>query len=287
MKQPLVFVLIAYATGLPVAVTAEEALTTKSAYSRFVVGKDKGVEFQLEARRIPLAQVLDRIAEQTQIPIHYSVLPEGLVTATCAGATFKQILACLLDHKADLIVRYKQPNEKIANLHNVAEAWVLGSRLDVYPVTRIDCIADAKAELALREKKQQDNAVSQEIETLLARAKSKTAAERADAIGALLGVGRQGDATINAVLEEALHDDDASVRAQAISTLSHLEGASAKTAIQEALHDISADVRRMAVDGITDDIGLLQEAINDSDESIRDLAAMKLEDLMKQHDKTP
>ena len=56
-------------------------------------------------------------------------------------------------------------------------------------------------------------------------------------------------------------------------------------AIREALHDISADVRRMAVDGITDDIGLLQEAINDSDESIRDLAAMKLEDLMKQHDK--
>ena len=177
--------------------------------------------------------------------------------------------------------------KKTSNVHNIAEAWVLGSRLDGYPVTRIDCVADAKAELALREKEQQDTAITKEIEGLLVRAKSKTAAERADAIGTLLGIGRQGDATINAVLEEALHDEDPSVRAQAISTLSHLEGASAKPAIQEALHDSSADVRRMAVDGITDDIGLLQEAINDSDESIRDLAAMKLEELMKQHNKKP
>jgi hypothetical protein len=35
----------------------------------------------------------------------------------------------------------------------------------------------------------------------------------------------------------------------------------------------------MAVDSITDDKALLQQAINDSDESIRALAATKLEEL--------
>lgn len=36
----------------------------------------------------------------------------------------------------------------------------------------------------------------------------------------------------------------------------------------------------MAVDGITDDISLLQEAINDKDETIRALATLKLEQLI-------
>jgi hypothetical protein len=41
----------------------------------------------------------------------------------------------------------------------------------------------------------------------------------------------------------------------------------------------------MAVDGITDDKALLQQAINDSDETVRSLARVKLEELT-QADKT-
>lgn len=280
MKQILFCLLIASLTGVSTTFADDTPQNRPSSYSRLHVGTDKGIEFQLEVKQIPLAQVLDSIAKQIRIPIHYSVLPEGLVTATCVGATIKQVLTCLLDHKADLIVRYKQPGEKSANNQNIVEAWILGSRLDGYPVTRIDCIADAKTELVIEQKQLEEVNVTKEVEALLVRAKSKNPAERADAIGALLGSGRPGDATVNAVLEEALHDEEGSVRAQAISTLSHLEGAAAKPAIQEALHDSSPDVRLMAVDAITDDIGLLQEAVNDSDEAIRNLATAKLDRLM-------
>ncbi len=38
----------------------------------------------------------------------------------------------------------------------------------------------------------------------------------------------------------------------------------------------------MAVDAITDDVALLQQAVNDSDEFIRNLALAKLQELTKQ-----
>ena len=93
--------------------------------------------------------------------------------------------------------------------------------------------------------------------------------------------------TVKAALEQALTDQDANVRAQAISSLAHREGSGAAAAIQEALHDSAVDVRMMAVDGITDDIALLQQAINDSDETVRSLAAIKLEELTQGNNAKP
>ena len=43
----------------------------------------------------------------------------------------------------------------------------------------------------------------------------------------------------------------------------------------------------MAVDGVTDDIALLQQAINDSDETVRSLAAIKLEELIQNNSAEP
>jgi HEAT repeat protein len=110
-------------------------------------------------------------------------------------------------------------------------------------------------------------------------AKSKNSTDRADAIGELLAEETQDDPAIKAILEQALTDQDPNVRAQAVSSLTHREGSDAIGIIQEALHDNSVDVRLMAVDSITDDVALLQQAINDNDETIRSLAAVKLEQL--------
>jgi HEAT repeat protein len=113
-------------------------------------------------------------------------------------------------------------------------------------------------------------------------AKSDNSDDRAEAIGALLSVGRKGDPDVKKALEQALTDQDANVRAQAISSLAHREGKDATPAIQEALYDNSVDVRMRAVDGITDNIGLLKQAMNDSDKTIRDFATAKLELLTTQ-----
>jgi hypothetical protein len=259
------------------------SMATGDIPAELVVSTNKGSELQLEVRQMPLAKVLETITSKTHIPIHYSVLPEGLVTATCVGSTLERILECLLDHKADLIVRYPHNVAKGGGKGQVAEAWIMGSQLDNGSASA-NCIAasgDAVNEgsLSLRQSDQDAIIETDQTDNLLKTAQSKDPMERADAIGALLAGGREGDPNVKAVLEQALTDQDANVRAQAVSSLSHREGSGAAGAIQQALHDSSADVRMMAVDGITDDIPLLQQAVNDSDESIRSLANIKLEQL--------
>lgn len=256
-----------------------------SAYLELKETHDAGAEWQLEARQIPLAQVLDRIAKQTRIPVHYSVLPEGLVTATCVGTSLKAVLACVLNHKADLIVRYSK-NQPVNNNGQIVEAWVLGSKLDGYPVTRMDCVVPTNTSSPSGEPDKKETLENEQLQTTLKTAKSDIPEERADAIGNLLAVGHDGNEEIKAVLEDALHDQDANVRAQAISTITH-RGDYEETAavIQEALKDSSVDVRMMAVDGITDDVALLQQAVNDSDETVSSLAQLKLDELIKENNR--
>ena len=255
------------------------AAPTEKPMAYFVMSANQGSEVQLEVRQMPMAEVLKMIAAKTQVPIHFSVLPEGLVTATCVGPSLKIVLECLLKNTADLVVRYPRNAEKTDDKGHLAEAWVLGSRQG-----GTDCSLTGNT---LPEQSQQavdTTAKPSPSDTLLNMAQSKDAAGRAGAIGALLTVGTKDDSKIQDMLEEAIHDEDASVRAQAISTLTHSGNntESISAALSEAIHDDSVDVRLMAVDSITDDVDLLQQAVNDSDEVVRTTAVTKLEALMKQ-----
>lgn len=249
---------------------------------------DKAVGLQLEVRRSPMKQVLDAVSRQTGVPIHYSVLPEGLVSATCVAPSLKPLLECLLNRKADLIVRFRRDAVEQGEQAQIAEAWVLGSKLDSYAKDTPVCPGlENGASVVLTQKNQKETVMAEQLESTLKMAQSGKAEERANAIGMLLSIGSKDDPKVQALLENAIHDKDANVRAQAISTLSHLQGNEALPAIREALLDSSVDVRMMAVDGITDDIGLLQQAVNDSDESIRSLAEVKLQELIQNNTAKP
>ncbi len=263
------------------AVSAEQPLF------RLVKGKGKDSELQLEVRQLPMASVLKAITKKTHVPIHYSVLPEGLVTATCVGPALKQVLECLLDSKADLIVRYPHNVESRQSKGQLAEAWVLGSRLGG-TVAKADCQVSEKAGASQPLEQNQQVADTRSkpntSDTLLKIASTKDGEGRAEAIGALLAAGTKGDPKIQEMLESAVHDEDPNVRSQALSTLTHWSdnSDSVHSAIQEGIQDESVDVRMMAVDGITDDVELLEQAINDSDEVVRTLASTKLEALTRQ-----
>ena len=102
---------------------------------RVIRSEIAGSELQLEVRQASLKQVLDKIAGDTGLVIHYSVLPEGSVTATCAGTTLKQVLECLLDHKADLVFRYPGASSRSAAQIQPEEVWVLKTKFEVSPGT--------------------------------------------------------------------------------------------------------------------------------------------------------
>lgn len=255
--------------------------TTGKTKVNLVMAGDKGNGVQLDIKQMPMAQVLGTIAKQVHIPIHYSGLPEGLVTATCVRATLKEALECVLDRKADLIVRYSNDGVKVGGVGQISEAWVLGSQLGNSVTSSAEYVTKSTDDETLTHKqKQKETESTGNADSLLEMAQSTSAKERANAIGALLAVGRKGDPAIKAALEQAVTDQNADVRAQAISTLAHREGSGAIDAIRDALQDSSAEVRMMAVDGITDDVALLQQAVNDSDETIRMLAEFKLQELI-------
>jgi hypothetical protein len=261
--------------------TQAQILKHTQEYSEFVIGNSAGADLQLEIRQMPLDKVLENISQKTGIPIHFAVLPEGLVTARCVANTLKPVLECLLNKKADLIVRYAASDDKLKARGQIAEAWVLGSRLE-RPTTNLkEYISSAgQAETFLAERKKNEE-IEQLKEKFIKNSQSSDAGLRAEAVGALLGFQKKGDPEIIAVLEQALTDQNAQVRAQAISTYAHLEGNRASGAIRHAMLDSSVDVRMMAVDGIQDDIELLKHAINDPDQTIRTLASIKLDEIYK------
>ena len=99
-----------------------------------------------------------------------------------------------------------------------------------------------------------------------------------------MAAGRKGDASVKEALEAALSDEDAKVRIQAISSLSHREGAGATAAFREAIHDKDVGVRLTAVDRSGADVELLQQALTDEAEMVRELAAMRLKSISTPND---
>lgn len=270
------YILFVMLIGVATALSASPAaLIDDATHFDLVISTNEGTELNLEVIHMPLSEVLDKIALKSKVPIHYSILPKGLVSATCVGSTLKQILGCLLGEQTDFIISYSHQNNSVEQNKQPTEAWILGSRLEG---------SSAATDCAFTTSQKNNSTVSSksdQTDNLLIMTQSEKPAERESAMSALLVGGKIDDPNVKAALEQGLTDQDAGVRAQAISSLAHREGRDATPAIQLALHDNSADVRLMAVDAITDDVALLQLAIKDKDEVIRKVAELKLAALMQ------
>lgn len=233
-------------------------------------------EWQVNVRQMRLPQVLDALAQQTRTPIHYATLPDNLVTARCADKSLKSLLQCLLGQQADLIVRYAQASPPANDLPQAAEIWLVPSTFNSKAEqTKPERAPAPTFPPALPDSRPR----AKPITKLLVMAQSPNPAARAQAIAALLAA-NSGDSAIKTTLEQALTDDDAHVRAQAISSyVHHANGADATQALRQAMTDSAAEVRLMAVDSSTDDLELLEQARYDRDETIRNLATLKLQAL--------
>jgi hypothetical protein len=238
------------------------------------LSKQANTAIRLEARSTPLAQILKAIADKTGVNIHYSVLPEAPVTATCVGANIGQVMDCLVAKQVGLVAHKAQKDKP-------AEFWLLGSSVGscqavtvaVSPIQKIavqpTAEASAEAELALQE----------QTDRLLKQTQSKDPNQRAEGIGNLGAAGPKDDPAVDEALRTAMNDKDANVRAQAIRSIVMRGGEEVAGQQGLALKDNDVNVRLTAVSDIQDDETLLQQALNDSDQSVRDLAKDKLQDL--------
>ena len=246
---------------------------------RLMITDVAGVGLQLEVRQAPLAKVLDSMTSQTGIRINYSILPEGLVTATCAGP-FENIMACLLDGEANFVFRYDQQPTHTGSQRQPLEAWVLGAKIENHPVNASVCSSVGIQPNTPQIAETTPHSPPDLTAELIQMASSDNPEERIEAVGRLLAGGRKGDVTVKETLEAALSDEDARVRARAISSLAHREGAGARAALYEALYDSDVSVRLTAVGNAGADITLLKQALNDSDERVRQFAGIKLRPLL-------
>jgi len=242
---------------------------------RVILTQDAGAELQLEARQLSLPQILKKITEETGVPIHYSVLPKELVTATCVGTTVKQVLECLFDKKADLIFRYAKNASKNVSLKRPAEVWVMGTNFGAEEACTM-AVMQARNPVAGMQAQAGD---TKGVDKLLEQIKTQDPEQRADAVALLAAEGPKNDANVNSALVSALSDKNADVRAQAVFGLARRESGDAPAALQNAMQDGDVSVRLMAVGNAGDNAALLQQALDDSDETVRAYAATKLEEL--------
>ena len=107
---------------------------------------------------------------------------------------------------------------------------------------------------------------------------------RKQVLSLLAAKGKTGNAQVDAktiaVLQAALTDRDAEIRAQAVFGLSRQDSTDKDHILYEALRDKSADVRLAAVSSADRDDPqsqvMLHEALADSDETVRAAAGYKL-----------
>ena len=242
-----------------------------------VITKQLDAELQLNVTQAPLANVLASIAHKTGVRMNYSVVPDDLVTATCAGSTVKQVLECLLAGKADIVFRYADTLSKTDAQPQIEEVWVVGEKSGKGQVT-------VKASSVTTIENSGTKSEPDQTAVLLKMTSSNTPAERVEAMGRLLAAGQKGDVAVKQVLTAGLADPDPLVRVRALSSLAHREGGDASGALHEALQDSNVAVRLTAVDNAGGDAALLQQALTDSDATVRQLAELRLKQLSKAGD---
>lgn len=241
---------------------ADPASVVGVAESRTTIAVDAAQGIRVQARQAPMGRMLAALAAETHIPIH---IPAGLdtgLTATCAAASIKPLLACLLGPDANLMFRYEQGRP--------AEIWVLAA--GTRPVATV-APPLPKSGLA---------AEPPSVEQLLAQATGGDAEQRATALGRLIVDGRVDAAELRGALETALGDSDPEVRAQAVFGLTRQGGDTTPEVLWRAFEDPDESVRMTALDGAGEDaqgLALLRQALADRAADVREFAALKLDSL--------
>ncbi len=242
-----------------------------------------------QAAQASIPQILKAITAQSGIVIHYSALPDTLISAHCEGKLFSQVLECLIGAKVNMAYRYPKLTSAKAKLPVPArtqpeEIWVLGiDRADGHYAT-MACTLDSKASKTDEATKTKPPDSHKILLQMTGLEDEQFSDLRKQAISLLAAQGKTGDsekddATV-AALHDAFKDKDPEVKAQAVFGLANQDVPERAQVLEEAVSDNNPDVRLMAVDSANADNpadrAILQQALQDRDETVKAAASDKL-----------
>lgn len=255
------------------AKTEQQATKLRQLGIQINVGNKAKPGIRVKAKDVALRHILDDLAKKTGAQIHYSKLSDTPISADCQGNTVNAVMACLVSKQFSLIAKPAENNKP-------AEFWLVGdceSNCEAV-VAATPKQSGADTDLAMTEKLKQE-----QIDELIKQAESKDAATRANAINSLGAIGAKDDPNVNEILRNAMADSDVNVRSQAISAIGERGGDDFENQLSLALKDKDASVRLSALGfAKDDDVSVFQQALGDSDPTVKEYAQSRLQALTAQ-----
>ena len=114
---------------------------------------------------------------------------------------------------------------------------------------------------------------------------ANTPEEKVQALSDLSSGGVIEDPNVRKALNDAAMDQKAAIRSQAIITAAALDKGSAAEILANALHDKDVTVRMAALDMANGEKKVLEQALADSDASVRDYAAAKMAEIKQRQER--
>jgi hypothetical protein len=228
--------------------------------------KDGRGMISVQARDVPVAEVLTALSARSGTPIRFEDAKDVLLTASCHAAGLEPVLRCLLGTDADFAFTYDSIPGKRPGQRELKAVKVLASTfLNLPPATGQQSGVGAEPLPSLGE--------------LQAQVHAEEADVRARALEQIGRVGQDDPDMLKATYRGALSDPDGDVRAAAINGLAVLDGPGSAEILSSAMTDADASVRLAALDGLEVDeqsLPLIAQALSDTDESVRALAQLRL-----------
>ena len=136
---------------------------------QITLSKQAATAIRLEVKQAPLAQILKEITSKTGALIHYSMLSNEPITATCKGANVGQVMDCLVSKQISMISGKPEKNKP-------AEFWLVGNCDET-------CQAEVNKQFQRPEHAPEDQAkddpfLQEQSDALLKQAQSKDPGER-------------------------------------------------------------------------------------------------------------